>query len=337
MSKTVAYIICYALPVPVFLISLGIGSSEQLHIFEYIQLLYQSWFGNGLSPTDSERFNLYGNIMYNIRLPRVILTFLTGAALATSGTVLQAVYRNPLVDSYVLGISSGAAFGAALAINYNLGSVNVAAFIGGALAVAITYLVVVSIRQISIMTIVLSGMVISGMFTALLTVVQYISNPFKLQIIVQWLMGSLHATSWTEVQRAYIPILVTLLIVYILRWRLNILSLGQDAGQSVGVNPVWDRLIMVSCATIMTATTVASAGLISFFGLFLPHIVRMLLGADNRKTIPGSILLGGTLLLIIDDFSRALFTFELPVGIFTMLIGGSFFIYLMGKNNLNWK
>ncbi|UYW02305.1 iron ABC transporter permease [Flavobacterium agricola] len=337
MNKTLAYIICYVLPIPVLLISLGIGSSEQLNFFEYLQMAYQNYFGAGLDESQFVRFELYSNIVFNIRLPRIILTFLTGAALATSGTVLQGVYRNPLVDSYVLGISAGAAFGAALAINYGLGSVNVAAFVGGALAVLITYLVVVSIRQVSIMTIVLSGMVISGMFTALLTVVQYISNPFKLQIIVQWLMGSLHATSWVEVQRSYIPILITLLIVYILRWRLNVLSLGDDAGKSVGVNPVWDRLILVSCATIMTATTVASAGLISFYGLFLPHIVRMMLGADNRKTIPGSILLGGTLLLIIDNFSRALFTFELPVGIFTMLIGGSFFIYLMGKNNLNWK
>lgn len=337
MNKKLVSFICYWLPIPVLIISLAIGSSEQLNIIEYLRLLYQHLFSDGLLPEDLERFELYGNIMLNIRLPRVILTFLTGAALATSGTVLQGVYRNPLVDSYVLGISSGAAFGAAISITFGIGSINIAAFIGGALAVLLTYLVVVSIRQVSIMTVVLAGMVISGMFTALLTVVQYVSNPYKLQVIVQWLMGSLHSTSWVEVQRSYIPIIVTLLIVYILRWRLNILSLGEDAGRSVGINPVWDRLIMVTCATIMTATTVASAGLISFYGLFLPHIIRMMVGADNRKTIPGGILLGGTLLLIIDDFSRVLFTFELPVGIFTMLIGGTFFIYLMGKNNLNWK
>ncbi len=337
MTKKWANFICYGLPIPVVIISMAIGNSEQLNIFEYLNLLYQYISESRLSTANLDRFELYNTIMFNIRLPRVILTFLTGAALATSGTVLQGVYRNPLVDSYVLGISSGAAFGAAIAITFGLGTVNIAAFLGGALAVILTYLVVAFIRQISITTVVLTGMVISGIFTALLTVVQYISNPYKLQVIVQWLMGSLHSTSWIEVQQSYIPIISTLLIVYLFRWRLNILSLGEDAGKSVGVNPIWDRLIMVTCATIMTATTVASVGLISFYGLFLPHIVRMMLGADNRQTIPGSILLGGTLLLIIDNFSKALFTFELPVGIFTMLIGGTFFIYLLGKNSLNWK
>lgn len=337
MTKKWANFICYVLPIPIVVLSMAIGNSEQLNIFEYIHLLYHYLLSNNLNTTDIERFELYTTIMLNIRLPRVILTFLTGAALATSGTVLQSIYRNPLVDSYVLGISSGAAFGAALAITFGLGFVSTAAFLGGALAVLLTYLVVASIRQISITTVVLAGMVISGIFTALLTVVQYISNPYKLQVIVQWLMGSLHSTSWVEVKQSYIPIICTLLVVYLFRWRLNILSLGDDAGKSVGINPIWDRLILVACATIMTATTVAAVGLISFYGLFLPHIVRMLLGADNRKTVPGSIFLGGSLLLIIDDFSRVLFVFELPVGIFTMLIGGTFFIYLLGKNSLNWK
>ncbi len=290
-----------------------------------------------LSAAEANSFDMMSNIIYNVRLPRVLLTFLIGAALSTSGSVLQAIFRNPLVDSYVLGISSGAAFGAALGITYAFIPVNVAAFVGGSLAVLLTYFMATSKKQSSIVSIVLSGMVISGLFTAFLAIIQYISNPYKLQAIVQWTMGNLHAASWTELKQTWLPVLIGLLIVFVYRWRINLLALGDDAARAVGVNPNFDKLVLIFCATLMTATTVAAAGIISFYGLFLPHIVRMMVGADNVKSIPGNIFLGGTFLLVIDNLSRALFIFEIPVGIFTMLLGGPFFIYLMKKSNLNWS
>nr|WP_307735073.1 iron chelate uptake ABC transporter family permease subunit [Chitinophaga nivalis] len=301
-----------------------------------LELAYKNMVGASLAVTEEESWTMIKNIIYNVRLPRVLMTFLVGAALSVSGSVLQGIFRNPLVDSYVLGISSGAAFGAALAMTFALIPVSLAAFAGGILAVLLSYLIARSGSGVNIVTIVLSGMVISGIFTAGLAIIQYISNPYKLQAIVQWTMGNLHAASWQELRRIYIPVILALVIVFIYRWRLNILSLGDEAAKASGVNPGLDKWILIGCATLLTAITVAAVGMIGFYGLFLPHIVRMMLGADNRKAIPASIFLGGTFLLVIDNFSRSLFAFEIPVGIFTMLLGGPFFIYLMRKNKLNW-
>lgn len=337
MNSTVARIICFGLPLPVLLISLFIGSSSQVEVIHYIQLLYKHIVGVAMSADEATSFDMASNILLNVRLPRILLTFMVGSALSVSGAVLQGLFRNPLVDSYILGISSGAAFGASLAIVYSLSFVNLYAFIAGSLAVIITYIIAGSNKQLSTITIVLSGMIVSGVFMALLTLVQYISNPYKLQAIVQWTMGNLHSASWVEVKQAFLPIIITIACSYLYRWRLNLLSLGDEAARAVGVNPIPDKIILIICATLMTTTTVAVAGIISFYGLFLPHIVRMLLGADNSKSIPGNIFLGGTFLLIIDNLSRTLFIFEVPIGIFTTILGGGFFVFLLKKNKLNWN
>ncbi|MBC9933505.1 FecCD family ABC transporter permease [Chitinophaga qingshengii] len=336
MKQGIIYLICYALPLPVILVSLFIGSTGQADVGAALGLAYKKIAMSSLSLLEEDSWALIKNIICNVRLPRVLTTFLVGAALSVSGSVLQGIFRNPLVDSYVLGISSGAAFGAALAMTFAFVPVSLAAFAGGILAVLLAYLVARSGSNATIITIVLSGMVISGMFSAGLAIVQYISNPYKLQAIVQWTMGNLHAASWEELKRLYVPVILGLVVVFIYRWRVNVLSLGDDAAKAAGVNPGLDKWILIGCATLLTAITVASVGIISFYGLFLPHIVRMMLGADNRKAIPASIFLGGTFLLVIDDFSRSLFAFEVPIGIFTMLLGGPFFIYLMRKNKLNW-
>lgn len=337
MNKKIANIICFGLPIPMLIISLFIGSSAQVNAFDYLFLLYKKIMNATLNGDEIVRYQLISNILINVRLPRILLTFLVGAALSTSGAVLQGIFRNPLVDSYILGISSGAAFGASLAILYSMDFVNSSAFIMGSFAVILTYLIAGSNKQISTVSIVLSGMIVSGVFMALLTVVQYISNPYKLQAIVQWTMGNLHAASWIELEQSFIPILISIAIVYLYRWRINLLSLGDDAAKSVGVNPNIDKFILIICATLMTSTTVAVAGIISFYGLFLPHIIRMIVGSDNSRSIPGNIFLGGSFLLLIDTLSRALFVFEVPIGIFTTILGGAFFIFLMRKNKLNWN
>lgn len=337
MKPNVARLICYGLPVPVFLVSLFVGTSKPIEIIHFLALWYKNVIGIQLSSEELLSFDLTSNILWNVRLPRILLTFMVGAALSVSGAVLQGLFRNPLVDSYILGISSGAAFGASLAILYSLSFVNMYAFVGGVIAVIITYIIAHSNRQLSTITVILSGMIVSGVFIALLTMVQYISNPYKLQTIVQWTMGNLHSASWIEVRQAFLPILITISFSFLYRWRLNLLALGDDATRAVGVNPVPDKIILVICATLMTTTTVAVAGIISFYGLFLPHIVRMLLGADNSKLIPANIFLGGTFLLIIDSLSRALFVFEIPIGVFTTVLGGGFFVFLLKKNKINWN
>jgi len=263
---------------------------------------------------------------------------MVGAALATAGNGLQALFRNPLVDSYVLGISSGAAFGAALALSLSWLSPNLSAFIFGVCAVGLTYLFAHQKHesQTSLVMVILSGMIVSGLFLAGLTVIQYLSDPFKLQAIVQWTMGNLHQASWQKVQYAVLPICIGLVGLFAMRWRLNLMALGAEEAQAVGVNPRWEQLLLIVLVTVCTSTSVAAAGIISLYGLFMPHIVRMLVGPDHRYSIPANMILGGSFLLLIDNFSRVLLTFEIPIGIFTMLLGAPFFLLLMKTQRTHW-
>lgn len=318
------------------LFSLFVGPSNQTVLPELIPVLQKKWNGQPLSTEESSNYLQFTNILFAIRLPRILLTFLIGGGLAVSGAVLQTIFRNPLVDPYVLGISPGAAVGAALAILTNVLPVQIGAFIGGILAVLITYLLTFK-RSDNILSIVLSGMVVSGLFTVLLTFIQYFTNPYKLQAIIQWSVGNVHAAGKNELFSTLWLFLISFIIIYLFRWRSNLLALGDESARAVGMNPTIDKLILVAAATLLTSASVAVAGIISFYGLFMPHIVRMIHGADHTKTIPINILLGGILLVIIDAFSRSLFLFELPIGLFTMLIGGPFLLYLIHKNKLVWN
>jgi len=324
------------LPLLLLLLSLLIGSSQHIGVVELCQrigLELGFYKGNDTTVLVSN----IDTILWQVRLPRILLTFMVGAALASSGGTLQAIFRNPIVDPFTLGISSGAAFGAALAMLFPLLSVNVSAFLFGVCAVALTYFVSNAGLKTSIIGMVLAGMVISGVFTAMLTLLQYISDPYKLQAIVQWTMGNLHTASWTKVQNAFLPILAGLIILILLRWKLNLLALGDQEAIAVGVNPRLLKLVMIGVATMITASAVAAVGVISLFGLIVPHISRMIFGPNNNIVVWANISIGGTFLLLIDDFSRAVMPFEIPIGVFTMIIGAPLFIYLMRRNEINWN
>ncbi len=326
----------YPLPFVMIFISLLIGPTQTLSAWDYLRWGVQAVFGTPYF--DAEQFRLMQNILVNVRLPRILLTFMVGAALATAGNGLQALFRNPLVDSYVLGISSGAAFGTALALSLSWLSPNLSAFIFGVCAVGLTYLFAHQKHesQTSLVMVILSGMIVSGLFLAGLTVIQYLSDPFKLQAIVQWTMGNLHQASWQKVQYAVLPICIGLAGLFAMRWRLNLMALGAEEAQAVGVNPRWEQLLLIALVTVCTSTSVAAAGIISLYGLFMPHIVRMLVGPDHRYSIPANMILGGSFLLLIDNFSRVLLTFEIPIGIFTMLLGAPFFLLLMKTQRTHW-
>lgn len=336
MNRFTIIFLFYILPLPVVLLSLFVGSTSQANFSEYVVLLYKYLIERNLAILEDSRFEIANNIIWNIRFPRIVLTFIVGAGLGVSGTVLQGILRNPLVDSYILGISSASAFGASLALAFGFLSINVSAFLFAISAVIITFIISNNKGVQSVVSVVLSGMIVSGIFTALLSVIQYMVNPFKLSAIVQWTLGNLHSASWETVYRAFPPIFISMIVVFLLRWRLNLLALGDDAVKAVGVNPLVDKILLIIAVTVMTATSVAAVGIVGMYGLFLPHIVRMIAGANHNKTILGSILFGGTFLLVIDNFSRTIFDFEVPIGIFTTLFGGMFFIYLMKKNKLNW-
>lgn len=322
-------------PLLLFVLSLTIGSTQHIGLVELVQrMCVQLGLIQDQHLLADRSLN---TILWQVRLPRVLLTFMVGAALASSGGVLQAIFRNPIVDPFTLGISSGSAFGAALAMLFPIMSVNLSAFIFGVCAVGLTYLVSYSGARTPIVGMVLAGMVISGVFTALLTLLQYLSDPYKLQAIVQWTMGNLHTASWSKVYHAIGPISVGLFVIVLYRWKLNLLSLGDQEALAIGVNPRVIKLILIGVATMITASAVAAVGVISLFGLIVPHISRMIFGPNNNIAVWANISIGGSFLLLIDDFSRAVMPFEIPIGVFTMIVGAPLFIYLMRRNAMNWN
>lgn len=324
------------LPALVLLLSLLVGSSQNIGLIELCQRIGLELGIYKVGNATALMSNM-DTILWQVRLPRILLTFMVGSALASSGGVLQAIFRNPIVDPFTLGISSGSAFGAALAMLFPLLPVNLSAFLFGVCAVCLTYFVSNTGLKTSIIGMVLAGMVISGVFTAMLTLLQYMSDPYKLQAIVQWTMGNLHTASWSKVQNAFVPITIGLALLILLRWKLNLLALGDQEAIAVGVNPKVLKLVLIAVSTMITASAVAAVGVISLFGLIVPHISRMIFGPNNNIVVWANISIGGTFLLLIDDFSRAVMPFEIPIGVFTMIIGAPLFIYLMRRNEINWN
>ena len=320
-------IIYYIIPFPVLFFSLFIGPGGGVAPGDVLSVLAHKLALVVLPP--DQKLDMAAEVLLNIRLPRICLDFLIGGALAAAGTALQAMVRNPLVSPDILGISSGAAFGAALALTVSWLPLQPAAFIFGLLAAALSYLLAVDRRGLSIISLVLAGIIIGGIFTALLTIVQIMNDPFKLQTIVYWTMGNLHNASWQKVRSAVLPISIGITILFAMRWRMNVLALGDVETRAVGLNPEREKLLLLIPATLASSASVAVAGVIGMVGLTVPHMVRMLVGPDNTRTWPVSFAFGGTFLVLLDDLARAITTFEVPVGIFTTLIGGPFFIYLL--------
>lgn len=273
-------------------------------------------------------------IILDIRLPRIILAGLVGLALSTSGATLQAVLRNPLVDPFILGISAGAAFGCALTIGFlHWIPLPLMAFLGGATAVLLACLIARSGGELSRLSLVLSGVIISAFFTALLSIIKLFVDPLKLQSIVYWLMGSFSLADWPQVGSAGIGIVLGCLPIYLFRWRLNVISMGDDEARSLGVNVSRMRVVFIAGATLAATSAVAVSGTIGWVGLMVPHLVRMLAGPDHRRLIPLTMAGGATFMICADTMARNLASFDVPVGIITALAGAPFFIYLMKRSN----
>jgi iron complex transport system permease protein len=276
-------------------------------------------------------------ILYHVRLPRILLVFLTGGVLAVSGSAMQAIFRNPLVDPYILGLSSGAAFGAALSIALNILPIQLAAFFFGLLAVGLSYLMARKNKQVSIVSLILAGIITNGIFTALLTIVQVVSDPFKLQSIVHWIMGSFHTANWYKLELVIIPAAIGITILFLFRWKLNVLALGDVEAISAGSNPGRMKILILIAATLASSAVIAVSGIIGLYGLIVPHLVRMIFGVNNKTTLLMNLILGGALLVVIDDISRSFKGFEIPIGVFTMLLCAPFFIWLLKKTNTGWQ
>ncbi|MEN6438541.1 MAG: iron ABC transporter permease [Syntrophobacter sp.] len=323
-------LLIFLLPLPVAFLSLMVGPVDTLGPGKLLEWLVNSHADS----TGEEEF--IRTILLDVRLPRIILSFLVGGALAISGNALQALFRNPLVSPYLLGLSSGAAFGAALALATSWLPLQVSAFTSGMASVGISYFLARTRKSVSIISLILSGIIVTGIFSSLLTIVQFLSDPFRLQTIVHWTMGNLHNASWAKLKSAAPLIGLGTVWLFMLRWRMNVIALGEVETRAVGLNPGRERMLILVPATLVASASVAVSGVIGLVGLVVPHMVRMLLGPDNRIGVPACFAFGGTFLLIVDDMSRALASFEIPIGIFTTLIGGPFFIYLLKKSRFGW-
>ncbi|WP_127841991.1 FecCD family ABC transporter permease [Actinomyces wuliandei] len=274
------------------------------------------------------------SIVFEVRLPRVILSFLVGSALAIAGAVLQSVFRNPLVSPQVLGVSAGASFGGVLSMVLGLGS---AGLVGGAFVFGLGALVcVVAFSRIvstaPLLMIVLGGVVISALFSALTSLMTYVADPYRdLPAITFWLLGSLATAGWGSVTTALPPIILGTVVVLLLRWRLNILALGDDDAQALGVPPAPYRNALLLAVALLTAAAIAVSGVIGWVGLLVPHLSRLLVGSDNRVLLPASFLLGGGYLTVVDTLARTLSPVEVPLGILTAIIGAPFFVILLAR------
>lgn len=271
-------------------------------------------------------------VLNSIRLPRVIMAFLVGAALSVSGAVLQGVFRNPLVSPMILGVTSGASFGAALAIvvaGHSALAIQGSSFFWALTAVFIAVKIGHRVRH-SITTLVLAGVIVSAVFMSGLSFLKYKADPYEqLPEIVFWTLGSLNNVLWADVIRTLIVVVSGVIILHLFRWTLNPMALGDEDAMGLGINVRRARMVYILVSTFIVAVSVSCCGEIRWLGLVVPHMARMIIGADHTDLIPFSALLGGMLLLLIDTLTRALPGGEMPIGILTSFLGAPFFAYLL--------
>ena len=278
-------------------------------------------------------------IVFEIRLPRIIGAIVVGACLAISGAAFQSIFKNPLVSSDLLGVSNGAGFGAALGILLSGTNIitQIFAFVFGLISVATTYLISKTYKAGGILVLVLSGVAISAFFNSLISAIKFIADPDdKLPEIVYWLMGSLASINSDKLFMIAIPVIIGLVILLLLRWQMNLLAMGDEEAQSLGLNPSRLRLLIIAGCTLLTSAAVSISGIVGWVGLIIPHMARMVVGPDNRILLPASLSLGASFLLLIDNISRAVIAIEIPIGILTAIIGVPIFLYLLKRGYSEW-
>jgi len=291
-------------------------------------------FSLGLDPTHQA-------VIMDVRLPRVLTAALVGGALAMAGAIFQAILLNPLADPYTLGVSSGAAFGAALALIANLTtlggySVPMFAFAGALAAVFAVLSLAATDRNYAANSLILAGVIVSAILSAGIGFIKYLADE-QVSVIIFWLMGSFAARTWSNVALVLVATVITLLAALYYGRDLNIMSLGLRSSDSLGVDTARTRKVLLVIASLVTAVSVSVSGIIGFIGLIIPHLMRFIIGPDNRKLIPASCLAGACLLLAADTISRAVLPREVPIGVLTALIGGPFFCLIFKQKQLGGR
>lgn len=314
------------------LVSLNLGYS-QISFTEILKILSNKLFFTNFSVSPIDE-----TIIIWVRLPRIICAAIVGAALSVAGIVYQGIFRNPMAEPYTIGASSGAALGATLAIVLGVGvsilganTTTIFAFIGCLATVLIVYIISRVGGKVPVQTLLLSGIAIGIFISAIVNYLQILS-PEKLHQSTFWLLGSFSFSQWNELLVVFPLVLIGIIVIYLYSRDLNLLALGEDEAQHLGVNVERMKKILLLFSALITAAAVSISGIIAFIGLIIPHIARILIGPDHRILLSASLLLGATFLVLCDSISRIIVSpAELPVGIITALCGGPFFLYLMSR------
>lgn len=278
-------------------------------------------------------------VVWDIRMPRVLLAVLVGAGLAAAGASFQGCFHNPLVSPDILGVSAGAGFGAALGILLTSGVTGVTAALAfgfGMLSVLLSWLLSRIKRESTILALVLSGIIVSAVFNALISLVKFVADTnSQLPAITYWLMGSFANTTFGELKTVTFPIAVGIGILLALRWHINLLTLGDEEAESLGINPVRIRMIIIAASTVITAAAVMVTGVIAWVGLIMPNICRMIVGADYKYLMPAACLSGAVFMIMVDFIARVVTPAEIPIGILTAIIGAPFFAVVYQRTEGN--
>ncbi len=280
-------------------------------------------------------------VIWNIRLPRVLAAMLVGAALAAAGASYQVLFRNPLVSPDILGVSSGAALGAVCGIFLSLPviAIQCCAFLGGMGAVVLVIFVAQAVHRVDqTLVLVLTGVVMGALAGAATSLLKVMADPYdQLPAITFWLLGSLASITRADLGPVLPAVIVGIVPLILLRWRINLLSLGDDEARALGVDAPCLRMVVIAAATLITASVVAVAGVVGWVGLVIPHIARMIVGPGFAAVLPVSAILGAGYLLLVDTLCRTLSTIEIPLGILTAVLGAPFFLYLLARGRKGWS
>lgn len=279
-------------------------------------------------------------VVVRVRLPRAVMATLIGAGLSVSGASFQGMFQNPLVSPFILGVSAGASFGAAVGLVLELPIIGIqfTSFAFGILAVGITYFLSHLYKTTPILMLVLSGTVVSAFFQAMLSFVKYVADDEeKLPAITFWLMGSLGNVGLQDIALAAVPLIVCMVALFMVRWKLNVLSMGDRESRALGVDNERIKLIVILASTVITSTSVAYCGIIGWVGQVIPHFCRMLVGPDHKVLVPATMLVGSCYLIFIDNLCRLFTVTEIPLGILTAVVGAPVFAYLLRKTKGGWN
>lgn len=322
-----------ALLILVAVCSLMLGRLN-IHPFDVLKILVSSIY-----PMQHTWPSTLESVLFDVRLPRLFAGILVGAGLSVSGASFQGLFRNPLVSPHILGVSAGAGLGAALAILFfgNIYMVQVLSFLFGLIAVLMTYTLSRVYRSTPVLMLVLSGIIVGALFSAATSLLKYVADPVnQMPSIVFWMLGSLNNSSNKDMAIVGPVMLVGITILLLIRWRINLLAMGEEDARALGVNTTQIRAIIIICATVISACAVSIAGIIGWIGLVIPHIGRLLVGPDNKLLLPVVTLVGASYLVAVDTIARTAMESEIPIGILTAMVGAPIFAYLLRKNRAEW-